>query len=197
MNEPERDSERKPFVASDHPDAAEGPLAERIEASLDDYPDFPKPGVLFRDVAPVLADASLLEEIVRQLARHAEQAGAKKIAGIESRGFLLGVPIALELGLPFVPVRKEGKLPGETVHATYHLEYGTARLELQRKSVARGDRYYLVDDLLATGGTLVTAGSLLEGQGADVVGIGVMIDLAALNGRQALDGYNLLSLLTL
>jgi len=172
-------------------------LSRQIADRIRDFPDFPQPGILFRDITPVLADPALLDRITTRLAEAAKQGGASRIAGIESRGFLLGVPVALSLRVPFVPVRKEGKLPGETVAATYNLEYGTARLEMQTDAVHPGERVMLIDDLLATGGTAAAAAGLIESVGGSVSTIGFLIELSELAGRDMIKRYNILSLLSL
>lgn len=172
-------------------------LSEAIRAALHEYPDFPRPGILFRDIAPVLADPHLMRRITRAFARVTRQSGAEKVAGIESRGFLFGTAVALELQLPFLPIRKRGKLPGDTVAAEYDLEYGTAHVELQRDSISPGQPVMLIDDLLATGGTATAAASLIECLGGRVAGIGFLVELGALEGRAALSRHNILSLLIL
>lgn len=181
------------------PGAGEGPgaLADAIRDAIRDYPDFPRPGILFRDIVPVLGDPDLLRRVTGALAEIARGWDADRVAGIESRGFLLGTPVALELGVPFVPVRKRGKLPGDTVAVEYELEYGTAHLELQSDRVGTGDRIVMIDDLLATGGTASAAASLVERLGGRVAGMAFLVELAALDGRRILDKYNLLSLVTL
>lgn len=172
-------------------------VAERVRQRLRDYPDFPRPGILFRDVMPLFQDHQLFTDVISVLAAHATAVGADKIAGIESRGFLFGVPIGLRLGIPFIAVRKQGKLPGETIAAEYELEYGNAHLELQADSVQPGERVLIVDDLLATGGTAAATASLIEELGGTVAALQVLVELEALSGRDALDSYSLFALLTL
>jgi len=172
-------------------------VAVRVRRQLRDYPDFPRPGILFRDIVPLFRDQALLAEVVEVFAEQADAVGAQKIAGIESRGFLFGVPVCLRLGIPFIPVRKQGKLPGETVSAEYNLEYGNAHLELQADAVRPGERIVIVDDLLATGGTAAATSSLIEELGGIVGGIHVLVELAALPGRDAIRPYNVFALLTL
>ncbi len=172
-------------------------VAERVRQRLRDYPDFPRPGILFRDVMPLFQDHVLFSDVIEVLADHATAVGAEKIAGIESRGFLFGVPVGLRLGLPFIAVRKKGKLPGETVAAEYALEYGNSHLELQADAVRPGDRVLIIDDLLATGGTAAATASLIEELGGTVAALQVLVELAALPGREALDSYNIFALLTL
>lgn len=172
-------------------------VAVRVRRQLRDYPDFPRPGILFRDIVPLFRNQALLAEVVEVFAEQADAVDAQKIAGIESRGFLFGVPVSLRLGIPFIPVRKEGKLPGETVSAEYDLEYGNAHLELQMDAVRPGERIVIVDDLLATGGTAAATSSLIEELGGIVGGIHVLVELAALPGRDAIKHYNVFSLVTL
>jgi adenine phosphoribosyltransferase len=172
-------------------------VAERVRQQLRDYPDFPRPGILFRDVMPLFRDHGLFSDVVEVFAEHARTVGAEKVAGIESRGFLFGVPVCTRLGIPFIAVRKQGKLPGDTVAAEYDLEYGSAHLELQADSVAPGERVLIVDDLLATGGTAAATASLIEELGGTVAALQVLVELASLPGRDALNSYNIFALLTL
>lgn len=159
-------------------------------------PNFPKPGILFRDITPVFADPGAFDSLLAELEPSAES--ATHIVGIEARGFLLGAPLASRLGLPFVLVRKEGKLPSEVVSASYELEYGSATIELDRSALREGDRVLLVDDLIATGGTLLAAASLVEQLGASVVRIAAAIDLPDLGGSAQLRdaGYEVVSLVS-
>ena len=172
-------------------------LSDRIRAAIREYADFPRPGILFRDISPIFLDPELFESITVALAAEAQARGAEIVVGIESRGFLLGTPVALSLNLPFVPVRKRGKLPGDTVWLEYDLEYGTEHLELQRDSLRTGARVVLVDDLLATGGTAVAAARLIERVGGILAGIAFLVELSELNGRAAVARYNTHSLLRL
>jgi adenine phosphoribosyltransferase len=150
-------------------------------------PDFPKPGILFYDISPLLAHpaawCTTVEQMADRIARHKPQV----LAGIESRGFLVAAPLALHMGLGFVMLRKKGKLPGKTVPYTYDLEYGQDTIEIQEGAIAEGDRVVLLDDLLATGGTMAAAGKLLRGVGADLRGAACIIELTFLNGRDKLD----------
>lgn len=161
-----------------------------------DIPDFPKPGILFRDIAPLLADPETFREVTERMAAQAREWEVEAIAGIESRGFLFGAPVALSLGVPFVPIRKVGRLPGETVQEEYDLEYGTAILEVQRDAALSGRRVVIVDDLLATGGTTHAAASLVAAVGGAVAGFSFLIELAALGGRAALGETPIQALLT-
>ncbi|MDH3597364.1 MAG: adenine phosphoribosyltransferase [Rhodospirillales bacterium] len=150
-------------------------------------PDFPKPGILFYDISTLLMHAGAWQATVKRLAAAIQPHKPDLLAGIESRGFLVAAPLALELGLGFVMVRKEGKLPGATVTYTYELEYGTDTIEIQSDAVEPGQRVVLLDDLLATGGTLAAAVQLFRNCGADVRAAACIIELTFLNGRDKLD----------
>ncbi|MCB8956573.1 MAG: adenine phosphoribosyltransferase [Nocardioides sp.] len=167
---------------------------------ITDVADFPEPGILFKDITPLLADHAALSEVVEALAAPARaQDGAPvvdKVLGMESRGFILGAPVALALGVGFVPVRKAGKLPRDTHAVSYALEYGEATLEVHRDSLQPGDRVLLVDDVLATGGTARATADLVERCGAAVHGIAVLMELGFLPGREALGDVPVTSLLT-
>ena len=154
-----------------------------------DVPDFPKPGILFKDIAPVLQQPAAVEEVVGLLAQDAREKGAEVIVGIESRGFVFGVPLALELGLPFSMARKLGKLPYDRISEEYALEYGTNTVEMHTDAVSPGQRAYVVDDLLATGGTAAAAARLVQRLNGNVCGFGFMVELSFLNGRRLLAGY--------
>jgi adenine phosphoribosyltransferase len=150
-------------------------------------PDFPKPGILFYDISTLLRDADAWQVAMGRMARAVGRHQPDVLAGIESRGFLLAAPLALKLGLGFIMLRKRGKLPGAVVHHDYALEYGTDRLEIQADAVKPGQRVVVVDDLLATGGTLAAGISLLRGVGAEVPAAAVLIELTFLGGRAKLD----------
>lgn len=158
----------------------------RAASLVRDVPDFPKPGILFKDITPILSDPAALREVVDALAADARAKGAEVIVGIESRGFIFGVPVAMALDVPFVLARKLGKLPAEKITEEYALEYGTNTVEMHTDSLTPGQRCYLVDDLLATGGTAAAAGRLVQRLGGEVVGLGCLIELGFLNGRAAL-----------
>ena len=160
-----------------------------------DIPDFPKAGILFKDITPVIEDAEAFQEIIDKMAAYAREREADVIAGIESRGFIFGAPLALQLGMGFVPVRKLGKLPGETIRVEYALEYGTNTVEMQKDAIKPGQRVLIVDDLLATGGTAAAAAKLVEKLGGDVAGFSFMVELGFLDGRSALNGYEIDSLI--
>ena len=161
-----------------------------------DIPDFPKSGILFKDITPVLGDAAAFQEVVDCFVSQAQGWSPDLVVGIESRGFLFGAPVALALGIGFVPVRKIGKLPAQTIQEEYALEYGTATVEVHRDAILPGQRVLIVDDLLATGGTAAAAAKLVEKLGGRVVGFSFLVELAFLSGRKALSGYDVHSLLT-
>ncbi|MEE9177671.1 MAG: adenine phosphoribosyltransferase [Acidimicrobiia bacterium] len=164
---------------------------ERLISLIRDIPDFPEPGVVFKDITPVLGDGNALSILVDALAEPHKQSGVTKVAGIEARGFTLATPVADRLGAGFIPVRKPGKLPHETMREDYDLEYGTDALEVHIDSVTQGEKVLVVDDVIATGGTAAAAVRLLRRVGADVVGIAVFIELAFLGGAEKLDGVPL------
>lgn len=160
-----------------------------------DVQDFPIPGILFRDITPLLQDGEAYLNACKDLAEFAKEAGAEIIMGPESRGFIFACPIATMLNLGFVPIRKPGKLPRETVDASYELEYGHNTISIHKDAIKKGQKVFIVDDLIATGGTLKAAVELVEKLGGEVVGIGALIELEALNGRRVLEGYNVKALL--
>lgn len=164
---------------------------EHISSLIRDIPDFPEPGVVFKDITPVLADAEAMAELIEAMAAPFIDLGVSKVAGIEARGFTLAAPVAGRLGAGFIPLRKPGKLPHETVREEYELEYGTDALEVHVDAVRPGERILIVDDVIATGGTAAAAIRLLKGIGAEVVGFAVFIELVFLNGNQYLDGVPL------
>lgn len=151
-----------------------------------DVPDFPKPGILFRDITPLLADARAFRATVDAMVERYRSQDVQAVVGIESRGFLFGTPLALALEAAFVPMRKVGKLPSQTLSRSYALEYGEATLEIHRDALEKGQRVVIVDDLLATGGTARAAAELVEEAGAEVVELAFLIELAALQGREKL-----------
>ncbi len=171
-------------------------VAARVAGLMREVPDYPEPGVLFRDITPVLADARAFADLVAALAEGAPD-GVDLVAGMESRGFLLAAPIAVALGAGVVPVRKAGKLPGPTISETYDLEYGTATLELHPFTVPAGARVLVVDDVLATGGTAAATLKLFADCDAEVVGLAVLAELTALHGRDRIPGVAIEALLTL
>ena len=167
--------------------SASDPLAERVTSRLRDVQDFPSPGILFKDVTPVLADPEVFGAVIRDMADR-RRGTIDLVVGIEARGFIFGAALAHELGVGFVPVRKAGKLPGDTVGLTYDLEYGTATIEIHSDAFVSGERVLLVDDVLATGGTAEAACRLLEQAGATVVAFETLVELAFLPGRERLAG---------
>ena len=168
----------------------------QLSALVRDIPGFPTPEVVFKDITPVLADASALGAAVKLIAGPFRDAGVTTVAGIEARGFVLAPPVALELGAGFVPLRKQGKLPYRTRRDEYQLEYGTDVLEIHEDAVGPGDRVLLVDDVIATGGTAGAAVRLIRSLGAELVGLAVLIELAFLNGRDVLDDVDLHAVVT-
>lgn len=160
-----------------------------------DIPDFPKPGILFKDITPLLLDGPAFARATALLARPYEPARITRVVAIESRGFLVGAPIALALGAGLVPIRKPGKLPSKRSRVDYELEYGTDALEMHSDAVRPGDRVLVVDDVLATGGTARAAGHLVHQHGAELVGYAFLIELVFLKGRDKLDGARVEALL--
>ena len=167
---------------------------KRIEDYIIAVPDFPKPGVLFRDITGILSDPDGLKLTLDAFYKTLENVNFDVIVGLEARGFLFGVPIAEHFHKPFVPERKKGKLPRETVEITYNLEYGTACMEVHKDAIKPGERVVIVDDLLATGGTAKAAAHLVEKMGGKVECFAFVIELADLKGREVLDGYRVESL---
>ncbi|MCR4752639.1 MAG: adenine phosphoribosyltransferase [Eubacterium sp.] len=167
---------------------------------LKDYvisiPDFPEPGIIFRDITGILQSAEGLHMAIDQLQKELDGVEFDMIAGAEARGFIFGMPLAYNLGKPFIPVRKKGKLPRETVQQTYDLEYGTATIEIHKDAIKPGQKVVLVDDLIATGGTIKAAANLIESLGGEVVKILFVMELAGLNGRKVLEGYDVSAAIT-
>lgn len=161
-------------------------LAERVNRTIRDVPDFPKPGILFKDITPVLADGELFTTVTNYFAERYEEMGITKIVGIESRGFIFGSAIAHEMSAGLVLVRKPGKLPWDKVGVDYALEYGTDRVEIHKDAVGPGDRVVIIDDLLATGGTAAATVDLVKQLGAEVVECGFLIELDFLEGHKRL-----------
>ena len=167
-----------------------------VKALIRDIPDFPAPGVLFRDITPILQDPKAFHEVICSMVECVKPMKPDVIVGIESRGFIIGAPVALELGVGFVPVRKAGKLPADTIKAEYALEYGTSVVEIHRDAIEPGMRVAIVDDLLATGGTARAAIQLIEELGGTVAGISFLIELVFLKGRKLLDGYDVCTIVS-
>lgn len=166
-----------------------------LAASIRTIPDYPKPGILFRDITTLLGDARAFRRAVDELVQPWAGTKVDKVAGIEARGFILAAPVAYRNGAGFVPVRKQGKLPSATFAQEYKLEYGTATLEVHQDAFEPGDRVLIVDDVLATGGTARATATLVERSGAEVAGIVVLMELSFLNGRSALSGLDVRALL--
>ncbi len=158
-------------------------------------PDFPKPGIVFRDITPLLADPAALDQAVAQLAEPYRQHNIDIVAAVESRGFIFGAAVARQLQAGFVLIRKPGKLPAATASATYQLEYGTDTIEIHTDAISPGQRVLLVDDLLATGGTMAAACQLVQGLGGQIVAIAFLIELTFLHGREKLPDHEILSLI--
>lgn len=167
-----------------------------LKAKIREVPNFPKPGILFYDVTTLLRDAQAFARVINRLSEFYRGEGIQKVVGIESRGFILGAPLALQLGVGFVPVRKPGKLPAEVYEKTYDLEYGSSSLAIHRDAIDRGERVLIVDDLLATGGTMAATVHLVEELGGVVVGVAVLIELVELRGRDRLKNQHIVSLLS-
>ena len=172
-------------------------MAINLEEYIATIPDYPSPGILFRDVTPLIDDGEAYQEAIDQLAAYASEVGADIICGPESRGFIFGRPVAYKLNLGFVPVRKPGKLPRETISCKYDLEYGSNELFMHKDAIKPGQRVVIIDDLLATGGTCQATIKMIEQLGGVVAGIAFIIELDGLNGRKNLEGYNVKALLNM
>jgi adenine phosphoribosyltransferase len=168
-------------------------LAELISARVRDIPDYPQPGIVFKDITPLLADGGAFAAVVDALA--VGHGHIDKVVGVEARGFIFAAPVAHSLGAGFVPVRKQGKLPAATLAESYQLEYGTATIEVHADAFAPGERVLIVDDVLATGGTAAATADLVRRSGAEVVAIAVVLELGFLNGRTRLRDLEVCSLL--
>jgi adenine phosphoribosyltransferase len=173
----------------------DGALADLVQARLRDVPDYPVPGVVFKDITPLLADHDAFRAVVQGMA-DVVAGPVDAIAGVEARGFILGAPIALHRDAGFVPVRKVGKLPGDTIGISYDLEYGTAEIEVHADAFSPGDRVVVVDDVLATGGTAAAACELIERAGAEVVAVVFLLELSFLGGRSKLTDRTVHTILT-
>jgi adenine phosphoribosyltransferase len=167
-----------------------------LKQYIRNVPDFPKPGIMFRDITPLLSTPHAFSAAIKQLADHYRGQNIKTVAAAEARGFIFAAPLALELNAGFVPVRKPGKLPFEKRTFQYDLEYGTDSLEIHTDAFSPGDTVLLVDDLLATGGTMIACARLVQESGAEVVGCAFAVELSFLNGREKLAPYNVFSLMT-
>ena len=171
-------------------------MADRLSALVRDIPDFPRPGITFKDITPLLADAGAFRTAVDGIAGRFDGATVDRVLGVEARGFILAAPIAYRFGAGFTPVRKAGKLPWQVEAEEYALEYGTDLLEIHRDAVAPGERVLVVDDVLATGGTAAATVRLVERLGGEVVGLGFALELAFLDGRSRLPGRDVQSLVS-
>ncbi len=165
------------------------------QSLIRDVPDFPKAGIMFKDITPVLEHPAAFQEVCDLLTQDARERGAETVVGIESRGFLFGVPVALALGIPFAMARKLGKLPYDRISEEYALEYGTNTVEMHVDAIQKGQKAYIVDDLLATGGTAAASARLVERLGGEVCGFGCLIELSFLDGRKNLLGYPITALM--
>ncbi len=170
--------------------------ASWLAGHLRDIPDFPQPGIVFKDVTPLLADVDAFRFTVDAIAEHAEGLSVDKVVGVEARGFIFAAAVAYRLGAGFVPVRKPGKLPAETLTETYALEYGSDSLDVHRDAVAAGESVLVVDDVLATGGTAAATCRLVERLGGRVEGLAFVVELGFLDGRAKLPDRDMLSLIT-
>ncbi len=172
-------------------------MAKKIDlkTAIRDVPDFPKKGIIFKDITTLLARGDLFQSVINELADHYKTKKIEKIIGIESRGFIFGAALAYKLKAGVIPIRKKGKLPYKTISTTYQLEYGTDTLEMHEDAVGRGSRVLIVDDLLATGGTAAATADLLKKVGAKIVGMAFLIELTFLNARKNLKGQDIFSLI--
>lgn len=162
-------------------------LQERLRTTVRDVPNFPKPGILFKDITPVLADVALRDELVAAIVQRFQSDKIEAVAAVEARGFILGSLLAERLRVPFIPIRKAGKLPYKTIRESYELEYGSASIEIHQDACRPGQRVLIHDDLLATGGTAAAAGRLIRNLGAELVGFSFIINLSFLPGAQMLE----------
>ena len=166
---------------------------DELKSMVRDVPDFPQPGIVFRDITPVLADRAVFHEVIDLMTRHWLDKGIDRVAAIEARGFIPGAAMALRLNAGFIPIRKAGKLPWRVLSHSYQLEYGTDQLDIHEDAIAAGERVLIVDDVLATGGTAAAAVELVRKLGSEVVGVQVLIELSALGGRGRLTGLDVVS----
>lgn len=166
-------------------------LETLIKSHIRDIPDFPKPGIIFKDITPMFANQRLMHDVIGVWCAHFRAHPVEAIVAVESRGFLFGAPLAYELGIPLYLARKQGKLPGETIAQSYSLEYGTATIEMHAGVIHKGERVVLIDDLLATGGTIAAVAKLVERQGGTVAECAFLVELEFLRGRAALTGYTI------
>ena len=165
-------------------------ISTRLIDTIRDVPDFPKPGIIFKDITPILLDPKLTRDVVNEIVNNVKDLNLDAIVGIESRGFWFGIMLANQLNLPFIPMRKKGKLPYKTVSYSYDLEYGSAEIEMHQDAIQEGWNILIHDDLLATGGTAVAAAELILMQKANVAGFSFVVDLSFLNGKEKLLKYS-------
>lgn len=165
-------------------------IKEKIKSVVRDVPDFPKPGIIFKDITPIMLNPQLCQEIIDEMKNNISDWGVDGIAGVESRGFLFGLPLALALDVPFIMIRKKGKLPYHTVTHKYDLEYGSAEIEMHTDAVQRGQNILIHDDLLATGGTACASAELIKKQGGTVAGFSFLVELEFLKGKERLLNYS-------
>jgi len=168
---------------------------EELKSYIREVPDYPKPGILFYDITTLLKDPEGLRRVLDAFHERYREQKIDKVVGMESRGFIFAPTLAYQLGAGFVPVRKPGKLPAETISESYELEYGTDSLEIHKDAIGAGERVLIVDDLIATGGTALATARLVEAAGGQVAGFGFLVELTFLNGREKLKGYEVTSLL--
>ena len=169
--------------------------SQELKDAIRDVPDFPKKGIIFKDITTLLTRGDLFQKVIDHIADHYKSKNIEKVVGIESRGFIFGSALAYKLGAGIVPIRKKGKLPYKTIAATYALEYGTDTLEMHEDALKPGTRVLVVDDLLATGGTAKATAELVEKVGGKIAGYAFLIELEFLQGRKKLNGYDILSLI--
>jgi adenine phosphoribosyltransferase len=165
-------------------------ISSRLTSVIRDVPDFPKPGIIFKDITPILLDAQLTRDIVDEMVSNVKSLNIDAIVGIESRGFWFGIMLANKLNIPFIPIRKKGKLPYKTVSYSYDLEYGSAEIEMHQDEIEKNWNVLIHDDLLATGGTACAAAELIKMQNANVAGFSFVVDLSFLNGSEPLKKYS-------
>ena len=168
---------------------------KKVEDYVRSIPDFPEPGIIFRDVTSILQDADGLQLAIDEMQRFVEEVDCDVICGTESRGFIFGMPIAYNLHKPFVPIRKKGKLPLETIEESYDLEYGSATIEMHKDSIKPGQKVVIIDDLIATGGTVAACAKMIERLGGEVIRIVFLMELAGLKGREKLAKYDVKSVI--
>jgi adenine phosphoribosyltransferase len=171
-------------------------LTQLIKDRIRDVPDYPKPGVIFKDITPLLADHTAFAAVVDAIVAYHGRGTIDKVVGIEARGFILAAPVAYHFGAGFVPVRKKGKLPSATYSESYDLEYGSETIEVHQDAFSTGERVLIVDDVLATGGTAKATAELVRRTGAEVAGLSVLMELGFLNGRECLTGLDVHALVT-